>query len=451
MRKNLKSLLVTAGCLTMVLSVTACSKSGSISSSSSDDKTTRVTLASSDNKSSNSTEDSDGSSKSSSESDSNEGTGTEVSDEYFTKRDLKQSVDTSEATALELKSGENTTITEEGIYVIAGDVTETSIIVDVTDENAKVQLVLDGVSITNTNTPAIYVKSADKVFVTTTESQNELSVTSEFTADGTTNTDAVIFSKDDIVLNGMGTLNISSTGNGISGKDDLKITGGTIQIECEKDGIEANDSIAISDGTITIDSGKDAIHCENDDDNTLGSIYICGGTFEITAADDGIQATTTLTIDGGVIDITDSVEGLEATNIEINDGDISIYATDDGINASQKSTALDIEIVINGGNLDVEVGPGDTDAIDSNGSITVNGGTINITAQMSSFDYETTGVINGGTVTVNGEQVTEMPQSMMGGGGMRGGMHGGGQPGNMQNGERPENIQRGNPRSDTMK
>jgi hypothetical protein len=94
-------------------------------------------------------------------------------------------------------------------------------------DDAKVQLVLDGVSITNTDSPAIYVVSADKCFVTTTDSVSTLTVTGTFAADGDTNIDAVIFSKDDLVLNGTGTLNISSTGNGITSKDDLTVTGGT--------------------------------------------------------------------------------------------------------------------------------------------------------------------------------------------------------------------------------
>ena len=60
------------------------------------------------------------------------------------------------------------------------------------------------------------------------------------------------------------------------------------------------------------------------------------------------------------------------------------------------------------------MGPGDTDAIDSNGDLTINGGTIDITAQ-SPFDFDGTGALNGGTITVNGEQVTELTNQMMGG------------------------------------
>ncbi|MBR7037073.1 carbohydrate-binding domain-containing protein [bacterium] len=77
----------------------------------------------------------------------------------------------------------------------------------------KVQIVLDGVIITNTDSPCIYVKTADKVFVTTTDSENTLEVIDEFVDDGETNTNGVIFSKEDITLNGVGTLTINSTKN----------------------------------------------------------------------------------------------------------------------------------------------------------------------------------------------------------------------------------------------
>ena len=112
--------------------------------------------------------------------------------------------------------------------------------------------------------------SADKCFITTTDSENSLKVTGKFISDGDTKTDAVIFSKDDLVLNGTGTLNITSAyGNGISGKDDIKITGGTYNIKTAQDAIEANDSIAVCDGNFTINTSKDGFHAENDDDDTI--------------------------------------------------------------------------------------------------------------------------------------------------------------------------------------
>ncbi len=343
-----------------------------------------------------------------------------VSEDIFTKRDLEQTADTSEAQSIKVADNKTIDITEEGVYVISGTAENCTIKVNA-DENAKVQLVLDGVSITNDDFPAIYVVSADKVFVTTTESENTLIVSGEFTADGETNTDAVIFSKDDLVLNGTGTLNITSYyGNGITCKDDMKITGGTYNVGSTLDAFEANDSISISDGTFNITTNKDGFHCENDE--AEGTITITGGTFTINGASDGIQVCALLQIDGGDFNIT-AAEGLEATYILINDGNITINASDDGINASTKTNAYETAIEINGGELNVAVGQGDTDAIDSNGSIYVNGGTINVTAQMSSFDCDGQTEFNGGTIIINGQEVTEIPQSMMGGG-MNGGFGG---------------------------
>ena len=350
------------------------------------------------------------------------------STDLFSERDLRQNVDLSEAVYYTAESNSTVTITEAGIYVFSGTAENYSIIVEADDE-AKVQLVLSDLSVENTNSPVIYVKNADKTFVTTEEgTENTLSVTGSFTADGTTNTDAVIFSKDDLVLNGLGTLNISSTDNGITCKDDLKLTGGTLNITCSADALEANESILIADGVITVRSGKDGLHAEYDEDNTVGSVYICGGTLNITASDDAIHATTTCQVDGGDL-ILSAAEGIEATVVQLNGGNIDVTASDDGINAGQKSTALSVAIEINGGELTINMGQGDTDGIDSNGSLTINDGTISINAQ-SPFDADGACSYNGGTIIVNGT-VTNQIQNQMMGGGMMGGPQGsmGGQKG----------------------
>ncbi|MCR5556197.1 MAG: carbohydrate-binding domain-containing protein [Butyrivibrio sp.] len=334
----------------------------------------------------------------------------------FSDRDLEQEADLSEATYITLEDGVDVNIDAEGVYVIQGSATDASIIVDA--DSAKVQLVLDGISITNTDSPAIYVKSADKVFVTTT-GDNTLKVTGTFTSDGDANTDAVIFSKDDLTLNGTGTLTISSTANGISGKDDVKFTGGTYNIDSVEDAIEANDSVRICDGSFTIKSQKDGIHSEDSDDDTTGFIYISGGNINIDVDADGIQATTVLMVDSGTIDIT-ARECFEGTYVQINGGDINLHGEDDGINASNKSSSYQATIEINGGNLTVEMASGDTDAIDSNGNLYINGGIINITAQFA-FDFDGEAALSGGTVTVNGEEVTEIEDSMFGKNGFGGG------------------------------
>ena len=141
----------------------------------------------------------------------------------------------------------------------------------------------------------------------------------------------------------------------------------------------------------------------------------------IQSGDDGIKSEQKVWITGGTINVAKSVEGIEAPVIIIDGGDITVYASDDGLNASASAiTTTGLSITINNGTLAVTVGPGDTDAIDSNGDIVVNGGTITITAPTSSFDFDGTGNINGGTVSVNGQTITTMPTQMMGGGAMGG-------------------------------
>ena len=344
--------------------------------------------------------------------------------ELFSDRDLTQTADLSEAVHYSVSNGEDIHITAEGVYVISGSAKNVTIYVEAASED-KVQLVLDDLSITNDDFPCIYGKEADKVFVTTTGTENTLSVTGSFVSDGDTNTDGVIFSRSDLVLNGTGSLTINSTDNGIVGKDDLKITGGTYTITASSKAVEANDSIRIADGTFYLTAGTDALHAENDEDNTLGYIYIAGGIYEIQAGDDGIHAESVLDIDGGTIDMT-AAEGLEATYIQINGGTIDIQASDDGINAANKSSAYTPTVEINDGDLTIVMGAGDTDGMDSNGNIIINGGTVNVTGN-STFDYDGTGVINGGTVIVNGEEVDTLPNQFMGGsGGMNNGMFPGG-------------------------
>ena len=337
-------------------------------------------------------------------------------DELFTERDLTQTADLSDAKEIALQSGKNVTITKSGVYRVTGSAENVTIIVDAGDED-KVQLVLDGVSVTNADAPCIYVRNADKVFVTLS-GDNSLSVTGQFTADGDTNTDGVIFSKDDLTLNGAGSLTVNSSDNGIVGKDDLKITGGTYQITAASKAIEANDSIRVAGGSFTIKAGTDGLHAENEDDDSLGYIYIGGGSFSMSVGDDGIHAVSLVQIDGGTFTIS-AAECMEGTYIRINDGTFDLSSWDDGINAARKSSAYSTPTVeINGGTINITMSAGDTDGIDSNGDIIVNGGTISVSGN-STFDYDGTAQLNGGTIYCNGQQVTEIPNQMMGG---RGGM-----------------------------
>ena len=344
----------------------------------------------------------------------------------FTQTDLTQTVDTTNAKKITLEDGKDVTIDAAGTYVITGSAKNSTVIVNASAD-AEVHLVFDNVSITNTNKPAIYTVNAKNVYVTTTQnSTNNLKVTGEFTEDNGDDIDAVIFAKTNITLNGLGTLNIDSSANGVASNNDLKVTGGTYNVNTTKHGFKALNSIRVADGTFNINATKDGFHSENEDDLTKGYVYIAGGNFTINSEDDGIQGTSITEIDGGTFDIN-AVEGIEGTYVQINDGTIKIYATDDGINASEKATNYDVQIEINGGNLDITMAEGDTDALDANGTLTINGGNINITAQFA-FDFDLTASLNGGTVTVNGTQVTSITNSMMEGGGGPGGQGGFGAP-----------------------
>ncbi len=362
--------------------------------------------------------------------------------EAFSKRDLSGEYDSAEAVTISLNgasaaassesvqiSGGSVTITAAGTYILTGSLDDGSVIVDATKED-KVQLVLNGVSIQSSDYAAIYVKQADKVFVTLAEgSVNTLANGGSFAQKDDNDVDAVVFAKDDITFNGVGTLHINApAGSGIVGKDEVTITAGVYEITANKHAIRAKDSLAIADGSFTLSASEDGLHAENGDDETLGSIYIADGSFSIQVQDDAIHATTLLRIDSGSFNIQ-AAEGLEATYIQINGGEISIRASDDGVNAARKSSLYTPTFEMNDGSLNVVMGAGDTDGIDSNGNILVNGGTINVTGQ-SSFDCDGSVQYNGGTIIVNGQQLDSIPNQMIGRGGMGGnGGFGGGRGG----------------------
>ena len=298
---------------------------------------------------------------------------------------------------------------------------------------------------------AIYIVEADKVTITLAEgSVNTLSDSSTYTQIDENDVDAVIFSKADLTINGSGTLVVNANYmNGIVSKDDLVIVSGTYMITSVNQGITGKDCLMISDGTFELNCGGDGLKSNNDEDEDRGYVYIKNGTFNITSADDAIQGVRSLTIDDGDIEIN-AHEGIEGTYITINGGNIYISATDDGINAAQKVTGIYPTFEMNGGSLTVDMGQGDTDAIDSNGYIYINGGTLTITAQ-SAFDYDLGAEYNGGTIIVNGTQISDITNQFGAGGmgmipGQMGGQSESGQP-QMPNGQNGGTRPQGNGQS----
>lgn len=196
------------------------------------------------------------------------------------------------------------TISKEGCYLINGELEDGQIIVDAGDSD-KVQLVLDNASIHCSTGSAILVRNADNVKVTlAADSENELSDGTEYQTDND-NPDAALFSKDDLVINGSGSLTVQGNyKHGIAGNDDLVITGGRLTVNSLSHALRGKDSVAILDGTFVLTSQKDGIQASNTEDSTKGWVQIDGGNFTIQSSGDGIQAETNLSIYDGSFTIT---------------------------------------------------------------------------------------------------------------------------------------------------
>ena len=332
--------------------------------------------------------------------------------DMFTKRDLAGNYDESEAVKITL-SGKTAacnssnvqiedgvvTIKAAGVYVLSGTFTDGTIVVDAGDDD-KVQLVLDGVSITAADYAAIYAKNADKVFVTLAEGAgNSLTVSGDYVQTDDNNVDAVIFAKCDLTLNGTGSLTVKdNTGHGIVSKDDLVVTGGTYTIYSQDHCLNGKDSVRIADGTFNLSCDEDGIHAGNDDQQD-GYVYIEGGDINISVGDDAIHAEGLLIITGGDIDVSKSCEGVEGDKILVTGGDIDVISSDDGFNAAGGSSG-------SGDNHDgFGGGPGmggvDMDA-DNDAYILITGGTININANGDGIDSNGCIGITGGSVYVLG-------------------------------------------------
>lgn len=355
---------------------------------------------------------------------------------YFTEKDYDTSYDENTASKIELSgssasvsgdgvtvSGSTVTISKAGTYVISGqsDGVQIQIAADKSDD---VKLVLKGATMTNTDA-AISATSAGHVYLTLAEG------TTNSLSDSSSNSDekanAALFSKVDLTINGSGTLNVDGKkSNAIKANDTLHITGGTFNITSVGDAFNVNDELNVTGTTMTIDAKEDGVKVDNDDDMTVGNMYLANNTITVTAGDDGIHASGNLVIDSGTYTVKNATEGIEGKAITINGGDINVYSTDDGVNAANKNAQQsDIYFTMTGGNLTVEVGQGDTDPIDSNGNITVTGGTIKLIGQ-SGFDFDGTATYTGGDIYINGEKQTDIVNSMPGGGGPNGGPQGGG-------------------------
>ena len=329
-----------------------------------------------------------------------------INPDMFSKRDLDATFSEKNSAAIKLSgdsaecdyegvkiNGGNITISSGGTYIVSGRLDDGSIIVDAQDTD-KIQLVLSGAEISSKNYAAIYVKQADKVFVTLADgTANYLSNGGTFSQKDDNNVDAAVFSKDDLTFNGSGKLTVDSpAGHAVVCNDELTVAGGSYVIHSGAQGLKAKDGILICASQFEMKTGKDGIHAESGKEEA-GLVYIDSGIFSIEADGDGISASGTLTASSGSFDISclddsSSAKGLKATgNIDISGGAFSIASADDGIHSNS-------DITISGGSMNISSGD---DGVHADNSVSISGGNICI-----SKSYEG---IEGKTVEIDGGEI----------------------------------------------
>lgn len=248
------------------------------------------------------------------------------------------------ATAVKVSDGE--TITKAGTYILEGEYTHT-VTIDA-DKEDDVILILNGVTITSEDGPAINAVKCNSLVISLADGTvNTLTDAKEYADTSDSAPTGTVYSKSDLIIEGDGTLIV--TGNkkhGIVSKDNLYINGGNIEVSAKKDGLHAGDSLTINAGTITIAESNEGMESEQ--------IVINGGTITINAKDDGINATSdeitpVITINGGTVTVNSNGDGIDSNgNLELNGGLVYVSgATNDG------NAAVDYDgtFTANGGTL----------------------------------------------------------------------------------------------------
>ncbi len=381
---------------------------------------------------------------------------------YFTKNDLDGAWDSANATLITLRetgakvSGSgayayrgDVFITESGTYVITGTLSDGSVVVDA-HKNSKVWILLNGASIYCSDNAAFRVDQADKVFLTLADgTENSIASGAAYSEDAVAdNVKGALFARDDLTINGGGSLTVTAEYcHGVDANDELVITGGNVTVSAVSDALHVNDSFRLcsasltltagdegidvdaEDGWMYMESGTLTIDAEDDGVHTEGSVTVIGGELAVEAGDDGVHTAADLSIEGGTVLIAKCTEGLEGCNIRISGGDVTVYPTDDGLNATGTApTWFDIwsddaasapaesaeeeeddpgEIRISGGTLTIVNTDGiDADGLDSNGSIYITGGDVRISLnQRGGSNALDAGTENGGVMEISGGTV----------------------------------------------
>lgn len=354
----------------------------------------------------------------------------------FTQRDREGSFDESKSARITLNGtsascnsdavqidGSTVTITDEGTYILSGSLDNGTIVVNAGKDD-KTQLVFNGVELNSKASAPIYILQADKVFITLAEgTENTLSNGGSFETIDENTIDGVIFSKEDITLNGTGSLTVTSpAGHGIVSKDELTVAGGSYTINCAGHALAGKDSVSVADATFHVTAGKDGIHAENNDDASMGYLYIESGSFTITAEGDAISAATAMQIDGGEFSI---VSGGGSANAQketsenwggfpggmggMGGGKPGMGGGRSGVTTTAAATTTEDstsikgikaggELAINGGTFTIDSAD---DAVHSNTDLTVTGGSFTVATGDDGFHADETLTVTAGTINIS--------------------------------------------------
>ena len=378
----------------------------------------------------------------------------------FTENDKNGTWDTSRATQITLNGDEvsvfgggayafdgNVMITGKGKYVISGTLADGSVIVDA-DSSAKIWIMLDGVDITCSTGACFDVEQADKVFLSLAEGSENRLTTLGFSAENlTAGMDGAVFSRDDLTINGTGSLTVTAgEESGIVCNDELIFTGGTVTVDAAADALHVNDNLRIMEAKLNLKAGDDGISLTG----LESELYWASGTLTATASGDGINAENNIRILDGSLTLEAGDDGISAGGItgtlEIAGGNLQITAADKGISAENTVT-------MTGGTVEIDA---EDDGVSAVGLFRMEDGVLTITARDDGIHSDTAVEIAGGavripscyegieavTIDVSGGEITIEPEddglnanggtNSFGGFGGRGGFGGG--PGGMQGG-----------------
>lgn len=276
--------------------------------------------------------------------------------------------------------GSDVTILGGGVYVLSGTLSDGTVIVD-SEDGAEVRLVLNGVSITSSDFSAINIRQSAKTVISLVEG------TENVLTDGSTynkeklgeDSAAAISSKDDLVINGNGSLTVNAnSSDGIKANDYLKITGGNIKITSVDDGINANDYIAALNTSIAVNSGGDAIKCEHTEEGK-GFIAFEESVLSVTSGGDGVYASSALYMNETKADIASGGGNENAVMKHGGFGGFGRFGVNNSSTAddtpSTKAIKAGANIVINGGTFNLDSAE---DAIHSDKDVAINKGTFEI-------------------------------------------------------------------------